>query len=81
MCGQLPFLIGHLYLIGVCLDDQRTKTIKTRVQIKLGHFFKSLLTTPHSIMNTIERTSYIQLRKQQTCHYDNRSSKQNKKRN
>ena len=52
----LLFIIRHLYLIGVWFgEDQRTKTTK--------HMFKRdwlslqiLLSTPHSIVNTIGRT-------------------------
>ena len=46
-----------LYLIGMWLgEDQRTNTIKDTYLKEFGLRSQFVLTTPHSIVNTIERT-------------------------
>ena len=47
---QLLFLIGHLYLLGVCIgEDQQMKRIMTHIE-KDGLRLHILLITPHSIV-------------------------------
>ena len=59
-------LIKRLYLIGVWLgEDQRTNTLETHVLKRLDYGFHTLLTIPHTIVNTIWKDLCIQLRNQQ----------------
>ena len=54
---QLLFLIGHLYLIGVWLSEGRTNKQQENTCSKdIGLYSQILSTTPHLIVNSIERT-------------------------
>ena len=55
---RLLSLIGHLYLIGVCLsENQRTNTMikLTYVNKRTNYIFKFYQTTPRSIVNKIRK--------------------------
>ena len=73
MYYSATFSFGPLYLIGMWFGDvnQKNKHQKDAFLKEIGVHLQALLTTPHSIVNTIGRRCVFESRNQQTSTYDN----------